>query len=88
MAGNICRSLHRIYSARLLPKEFVEPWPGNRSPRICETPAGMLNAIGLQNPGVENFITEAIPFLREYQMPVIVNLVGKTIEEYVAVARV
>ena len=46
----------------------------------------MLNAIGLQNPGVESFISEALPFLREYQVPVIVNLVGKSIAEYVAVA--
>ena len=62
------------------------PWPGNPTPRICETPAGMLNAIGLQNPGVETFIQEALPFLREYATPVIVNIVGKTLEEYVAVA--
>lgn len=68
----------------------IEPWPGNGPPRIVETPAGMLNAIGLQNPGVESFIREALPFLRNYnnQTPVIVNIVGKTIDEYVQVAEI
>jgi dihydroorotate dehydrogenase (NAD+) catalytic subunit len=64
----------------------VQPWPGNPPPRIYETPAGMLNAIGLQNPGVTQFIQDAIPFLRQYQVPVIVNIVGKTIAEYAEVA--
>ncbi|TCL54866.1 dihydroorotate oxidase B catalytic subunit [Hydrogenispora ethanolica] len=63
----------------------LEPWPGNPPPRVYETPAGMLNAIGLQNPGVEAFIREAIPFLRPFQTPVIVNVVGKTIPDYVGV---
>ena len=66
----------------------LEPWPGNPAPRICETPGGMLNAIGLQNPGVDHFIEEALPFLRIYQTPVIVNIVGKTIAEYAKVAEV
>jgi dihydroorotate dehydrogenase (NAD+) catalytic subunit len=66
----------------------LSPWPGNPTPRIRETPGGMLNAIGLQNPGVDRFITEAIPFLRIYQTPVIVNIVGKTIEEYAQVAEI
>lgn len=61
-------------------------WTGNATPRICETAGGMLNAIGLQNGGVEQFVREALPFLREYATPVIVNIVGKSIEEYVAVA--
>lgn len=60
-------------------------WPGNNTPRLCETPAGMLNAIGLQNPGVDNFISEALPWLAQYDVPVIVNIVGKSIEEYAAV---
>jgi dihydroorotate dehydrogenase (NAD+) catalytic subunit len=64
----------------------LNPWVGNPPPRVCETPSGMLNAIGLQNPGVEQFIAEALPFLRQYQAPVIVNIVGRTIPEYVAVA--
>lgn len=62
------------------------PWTGNPAPRVCETPAGMLNAIGLQNPGVEAFIRDALPFLRAYRVPVIVNIVGKTLDEYAAVA--
>lgn len=66
----------------------VQPWPGNPPPRIYETPAGMLNAIGLQNPGVNRFIEDAIPFLRQYQVPVIVNIVGKTITEYAEVASI
>ncbi len=66
----------------------LERWPGNPPPRIYETPAGMLNAIGLQNPGVQHFMEEALPFLRQYQTPVIVNIVGKTIEEYAAVAEI
>lgn len=61
-------------------------WKGNATPRVCETPAGMLNAIGLQNPGVDHFIEEALPFLREYHTPVIVNIVGKSVEEYAEVA--
>lgn len=66
----------------------LEPWPGNKAPRIFETPGGMLNAIGLQNPGVDHFIAEALPFLRKYQTPVIVNIVGKKIEEYAKVAEI
>lgn len=60
-------------------------WPGNKPPRIYETAAGMLNAIGLQNPGVEQFIAEAIPFLETFATPVIVNVVGKTVADYGAV---
>ena len=63
-------------------------WPGNQGQRICETSGGMLNAIGLQNPGVDHFIKEALPFLRIYQTPVIVNIVGKTIAEYAKVAEI
>ena len=64
----------------------IEPWPGNPLPRMAETPAGMLNAIGLQNPGVDWFIAEDLPFLRDAGVPVIVNIIGKTVDEYVAVA--
>jgi dihydroorotate dehydrogenase (NAD+) catalytic subunit len=66
----------------------LEPWPGNKPPRIVETSAGMLNAIGLQNPGVESFVKDAIPFLRNYHTPIIVNIVGKTVTEYVKVAEI
>ncbi|HEY3396686.1 MAG TPA: dihydroorotate dehydrogenase [Armatimonadota bacterium] len=65
----------------------LEPRAGNPPPRICETPAGMLNAIGLQNPGVEAFIRDKLPPLRDFGVPVIVNVAGSTVEDYVAVAR-
>jgi dihydroorotate dehydrogenase (NAD+) catalytic subunit len=60
-------------------------WEGNETPRIAETPSGMLNAIGLQNPGVEVFIERDLPFLRRYDTRVIVNVCGKTVEDYLAV---
>jgi len=63
------------------------PWPGNRPPRIVETRAGMLNAIGLQNVGVEAFIKEKLPKIRKLDTAVIVNIVGRGIDEYVAVAK-
>lgn len=62
------------------------PWPGNDYPRTCETPSGMLNSIGLQNDGLESFLSEKLPFLRQYDVPVIVNIVGHTIEEYAEIA--
>ena len=58
------------------------PWPGNPTPRIVETQGGMLNAIGLQNPGVEVFCKRDIPFLRQYDTKIIVNVCGKTTEDY------
>ena len=58
------------------------PWQGNPTPRVAETYGGMLNAIGLQNPGVDVFIQRDIPFLRKYDTKIIVNVVGKTTEEY------
>ncbi|HHT27993.1 MAG TPA: dihydroorotate dehydrogenase [Firmicutes bacterium] len=64
----------------------VTPWTGNPMPRIVETPAGMLNAIGLQNPGVAYFCREALPWLRQRKPAVIVNVIGKTVEEYAEVA--
>ncbi len=63
-----------------------EPRLGNPTPRIVETPSGILNAIGLQNGGVENFITEKLPFLRQFDVPVIVNLVGYEVADYVYLA--
>ncbi len=65
----------------------LEPWPGNPPPRIVETPAGMLNSIGLENPGVDVFLREYLPRLSERDTRVIVNVVGKTVEEYVEVSR-
>lgn len=61
------------------------PWPGNPMQRIMETPSGMLNAIGLQNVGVDGFISEKLPYLRDFDVPVIVNVCGKTVEEYLTV---
>jgi len=58
------------------------PWPGNPTPRIAETPSGMMNAIGLQNPGIEVFKERDLPFLKDYDTKVIVNVVGKSIPEY------
>ena len=65
----------------------LEPWKGNPYPRTVETPAGMLNAIGLQNDGIDSFLSEKLPFLRRFDVPVIVNVVGQTVEEYAEVAR-
>jgi dihydroorotate dehydrogenase (NAD+) catalytic subunit len=58
------------------------PWPGNPMQRIAETPSGMLNAIGLQNVGVDNFIEKKLPYLRNFEIPVIVNICGERLEEY------
>lgn len=63
-----------------------EPRRGNPTPRIVETPSGLLNAIGLQNDGLENFLTEKLPFLRTLDVPVIVNIVGADIGEFVFLA--
>ncbi|ARU62342.1 dihydroorotate dehydrogenase B catalytic subunit [Tumebacillus avium] len=63
----------------------LEPRLGNPTPRVAETPGGMLNAIGLQNPGVEKIIAEELPHLRKYDIPIIVNVAGTTVEDYVAV---
>lgn len=62
------------------------PWPGNPLPRHTEVPGGMMNAIGLQGPGVEAFIAEDMPFLVERQVPTIVNIWGTSVEEYAQVA--
>lgn len=61
------------------------PWPGNPTPRIAETYGGMINAIGLQNPGMEVFIKRDIPFLKKYDTKIIVNVCGKTTEDYIEV---
>ncbi|SFJ94000.1 dihydroorotate dehydrogenase (NAD+) catalytic subunit [Halobacillus dabanensis] len=58
---------------------------GNATPRVAETASGMLNAIGLQNPGVDQIITDEVPFLKERQVPIIANVAGSTVEEYVTV---
>ena len=58
------------------------PWPGNPVPRIAETKSGMLNAIGLQNPGIDVFIERDIPLLKQYDTKIIVNVCGRTVEDY------
>ncbi len=61
------------------------PWEGNPTPRVCETYGGMLNAIGLQNPGMEVFIERDIPFLKQFDTKIIVNVCGRREEDYVEV---
>lgn len=58
------------------------PWPGNPTPRVAETASGMLNAIGLQNPGIDVFCERDIPFLKKYDTKIIVNVCGKSTEDY------
>ncbi len=64
----------------------LRPRAGNPPPRIMETPAGMLNAVGLQNVGVKAFISEKLPYLKKFDVPVIVNIFGEAVDEYAAVA--
>lgn len=61
------------------------PWPGNPTPRVAETYGGMLNAIGLQNPGIEVFIKRDLEFLKQFDTRIIVNVCGKSVEDYVEV---
>ena len=61
------------------------PWPGNPTPRIAEVYGGMLNAVGLQNPGIDLFCERDIPFIRQYQTKIIVNVCGHSTEEYIDV---
>ncbi len=65
-----------------------KPWNGNNAPRIAETYGGMLNAVGLQNDGAENFIKNEIPFVRQFDTNLIVNLCGHSLEEYIEVATI
>lgn len=61
------------------------PWPGNPTPRVAETYGGMLNAIGLQNPGIDVFMERDLAFLKDYDTNVIVNVCGKSVEDYLEV---
>jgi len=65
----------------------LEPWQGNPLPRIVETPCGMINSIGLQNVGVKKFVMEKLPWLVENKVTVIVNILGRTIAEYLAIIK-
>lgn len=58
------------------------PWPGNPTPRVAETYGGMMNAVGLQNPGIDLFCERDIPFLRKYDTKIIVNVCGRSVEDY------
>lgn len=66
----------------------LKPRPGNKPPRVCETTAGVLNSIGLQNPGVEYFMENDLPWLKKFDTKVIVNACGSSVEEYVELAKV
>lgn len=66
----------------------LKPKSGNKPPRVCETASGMLNSIGLQNPGVEYFAENDLPFLRQYDTAIIVNACGSTIDEYVELCKI
>lgn len=66
----------------------LKPRNGNRPSRVCETSSGMLNSIGLQNPGVEYFAQNDLPFLRKFDTKIIVNACGNTIEDYVELSRI
>lgn len=61
------------------------PWPGNPAPRVAETYGGMINAIGLQNPGIDVFVKRDIPYLKQFDTKIVVNVCGKTTEDYVEV---
>ncbi|MBO4591031.1 MAG: dihydroorotate dehydrogenase [Eubacterium sp.] len=61
------------------------PWEGNKTPRVAETYGGMLNAIGLQNPGIDTFINRDLKFLKDYDTKVIVNVCGRSVQDYVEV---
>jgi dihydroorotate dehydrogenase (NAD+) catalytic subunit len=65
----------------------LKPMEGNPPPRICETPCGMLNAIGLQNIGLKRFLKEKLPYLRQFDTKIIVNILGNTIREYVRLSK-
>jgi len=66
----------------------IEPMAGAPAPRLCETPSGMLNAVGLQNVGARAFVAEKLPALRQYRTAVIANVFGCTVDEYVGVIRI
>ncbi|MCK5767864.1 MAG: dihydroorotate dehydrogenase, partial [Candidatus Atribacteria bacterium] len=73
--------------AMILKGNTLNPKMGNLPPRIIETPSGMLNAIGLQNTGVDVLINEKLPELEKYHTPVIINISGNTIDEYIKIVK-
>lgn len=76
-----------ILGAIMIKATTVEPRFGNPTPRVAETSAGMLNAIGLQNPGLKKVMAEELPWLSQYDVPIIANVAGSLEEDYVTVAR-
>ena len=64
----------------------LQPRMGNNTPRIAETPSGILNSVGLQNPGVDAFISKEIPYLKQYSTKIIANIAGNTLEDYIEMA--
>jgi dihydroorotate dehydrogenase (NAD+) catalytic subunit len=66
----------------------LEPRMGNKTPRICETPSGILNSVGLQNPGVHEFVRTEIPFLRQYDTKIIANIAGNSFSDYEQMAEI
>ena len=66
----------------------LKPRQGNKPPRIAETPGGILNSVGLQNPGIRSFISEEIPFIKRFDTAVIANIAGSTLEEYCEIAEI
>jgi len=77
-----------ILGAITLKAATLHPRKGNLTPRVAETNSGILNAIGLQNPGVENIINNEIPRLKQFDLPIIANVAGSSIEEYVEVTKI
>ncbi|MFC7061272.1 dihydroorotate dehydrogenase [Halobacillus seohaensis] len=75
-----------VLGAIIIKASTVEKRFGNQTPRVAETASGMLNAIGLQNPGVDGVIKDELPFLYPFKTPIIANVAGSTIEEYITVA--
>lgn len=76
-----------VLGAIMIKATTVEPRYGNLTPRVAETPGGMLNAIGLQNPGLGAVISEQLPWLEQFDVPIIANVAGSCAEDYVEVAR-
>src|SRR3989338_11201811 len=74
--------------ALLVKGTSFDPWKGNPAHRVVETPSGMLNSIGLQNPGVHVFIKEKLPKLKKYNIPIIVGVFDKTADNYARVAEI
>jgi dihydroorotate dehydrogenase (NAD+) catalytic subunit len=76
-----------VLGAIMIKATTPEPRFGNPTPRVAETPSGMLNAIGLQNPGLQKVMEEELPWLAQFDVPIIANIAGSTMEEYVEVAK-